>query len=109
MANVGSVRYDAENQIGQSLNSLFNLTENYPELNSSGHFNALRADMTHMEEKITAGRRFYNLSVEELYGFSRSFPANMLATLAKIGQYEKFSLGEQREQFSQRVAVSFSA
>lgn len=109
MANVGSVRYAAENQIGQSLNSLFNLTENYPELESSSHFTSLRTEMTRMEDRITAARRFYNLAVEELYGFSRSFPANMLAGIANIGKHEKFTLGEQRAHFEQRVAVSFAA
>lgn len=108
MANVGAAKFDAENQIGMCLNSFFQLTENYPDLASSVHFQELRAEMTRVEERITASRRFYNLAVEELYGESRSFPGNLLAGLAKIGTHEKFSLGENRARMAEPVQVSFA-
>lgn len=107
MANVGAARFDAENQIGMCLNSFFQLTENYPDLASSVHFRELRAEMTRVEERITAARRFYNLAVEELYALSRAFPGNLLSGLAKIGTHEKFSLGENRARMAEPVQVSF--
>lgn len=109
MANVGATRNQAEAQIGQSINSLFSISESYPELESSTHFRELRAEMTRMEDRITAARRFYNLAVEELYGFSRSFPANLLTSAAKIGSHEKFTLGDARATFAAPAQVSFSA
>jgi LemA protein len=108
MANVGASRLEAENQIGQSINSLFALTENYPEIAASSHFSELRAEMTRVEDRITASRRFYNLAVEELNSIRRAFPGNMVAKFSTIGLHDKFSLGDKREQFSQAVQVSFS-
>jgi LemA protein len=107
MASAGKHRLEAETQIGQSLNSLFALSENYPELASSIHFRELRAELTRLEEKITASRKFYNLSVEELNGARRAFPGNLIATFAKLGEYEKYSLGERRAEFAEPVKVSF--
>lgn len=109
MANVGASRLEAEAQIGQSINSLFALTENYPEIAASSHFSELRAEMTRVEDRITASRRFYNLAVEELNSVRRAFPGNMVAFFATIGTHDKFSLGDKREQFAQPVQVSFSA
>jgi LemA protein len=109
MANVGASRLEAENQIGQSINSLFAITENYPEIAASSHFSELRAEMTRVEDRITAGRRFYNLAVEELNSVRRAFPGNMVAYFSTIGSHDKFSLGEKRAQFAEPVQVSFSA
>lgn len=107
MSAAGSARLEAETQIGQSLNSLFAITENYPDLASSGHFRELRAEMTRIEDRITAARRFYNLAVEELNAVARAFPGNLLTKLAAIGAHEKFSLGERRAKLAEPVKVSF--
>ena len=103
----GGARLDAEAKVGQALANLWNITESYPELASSQHFRELRAELTRTEEKITASRKFYNLSVEEMYGVKRAFPGNLVAAFTKLGAYEKFSLGERREAFAEPVKVSF--
>lgn len=106
-STTGGNRLDAEGQVGQSLVNLWSITENYPELASSQHFRELRSEMTRIEERITASRRFYNLSVEEKNGVSRSFPGSMIARFAKLQAHEKFSLGEQRAALSEPLRVSF--
>jgi len=103
----GGARLDAEARVGQALANLWDITENYPELASSQHFRELRAELTRTEEKITAGRKFYNLSVEEMYAVKRAFPGNLIAALTRLGSHEKFSLGERREAFAEPVKVSF--
>ena len=107
MSSAGQARNEAETQIGQSLISLFAVTEAYPELRSSVHFQELRAELTRMEDRITAGRRFYNLAVEELYAIRRAFPGNIITKVTDIGTHEKFTLGERRADFSEPVKVSF--
>ena len=107
MESAGSARMEAETQIGQSLISLFAVTENYPALASSSHFSELRAELTRMEDRITAGRRFYNLSVEELNAVRRAFPGNIVARVATIGRHDKFTLGERRAEFAEPVKVGF--
>jgi LemA protein len=103
----GGARLDAEASVGQSLANVWDIAESYPELASSQHFRELRAELTRTEEKITASRKFYNLSVEEMYGVKRAFPGNLIAAVTKLGSHEKFSLGERREAFAEPVKVSF--
>lgn len=107
METAGQARLQAETQVGQMVNSLFAITENYPELSSSGHFRELRSEMSRIEEKITATRKFYNLSVEELNGVSRAFPSNVIAKFVRLGSHEKFTLGDQRAALAEPIRVSF--
>ncbi|HUQ13854.1 MAG TPA: LemA family protein, partial [Novosphingobium sp.] len=89
------------------LANVWDVAESYPELASSQHFRELRFEMTRTEEKITAGRKFYNLAVEEMNGVRRAFPGNLIAMFSKLGVYDKFSLGERREAFAEPIRVSF--
>ena len=107
MATAGSAKLEAEVQVGQSLNSLWAITENYPQLASSSHFAELRSELVRTEDRINAARRFYNLTVEELNGVRRAFPYNVIDAGAKTADHEKYSLGENRPQFDQPVKVSF--
>jgi LemA protein len=107
MASAGRSSVEADTQIGQSLNSLFAISENYPQLASSQHFSELRSELTRMEDRITAARRFYNLSVEELNGVRRAFPGIMIDKFQPFGRHEKFSLGERRAQFAEPVKIGF--
>ncbi len=103
----GGARIDAEAKVGASLVNLWDITENYPELTSSAHFRELRSEMTRTEEKITAGRKFYNLAVEERNAVSRAFPGSVIARFARLGAHEKFSLGESRAALAEPLRVSF--
>lgn len=103
----GGQRLDAERDVGQALANVWAVTENYPDLASSVHFRELRAEMTRVEERITASRRFYNLAVEEKQGVARSFPGSLIARFARLRDHEKFSLGEQRAALSEPLRVSF--
>ena len=103
----GGQRLDAEKDVGQALANVWAVTENYPDLSSSIHFRELRAEMSRVEERITASRRFYNLAVEEKYGVARSFPGSLIARIARLRDHEKFSLGEQRAALTEPLRVSF--
>jgi LemA protein len=103
----GGARLDAEAQVGASLANLWDITENYPELGSSGHFRELRSEMTRIEEKIAASRKFYNLAVEEMNGERRAFPGNVIDALSHLGRHDKFSLGERRAELAEPVRASF--
>lgn len=107
LQSLGHTRMEAEHQLGQTLVNLFSFTEAYPNLEASQHFLELRRELTRIEEKVTASRKFYNLSVEELYGESRAFPGNLIARFTKLGEYEKFTLGDRREALAEPVRFSF--
>jgi LemA protein len=95
----------ADSQIAGVLQNLFTVSERYPELASAAHYAGLRNDLIRIEDRITAARRFYNLSVEELNGVRRAFPGNWLTRPTEPAR-EKFSLGERRAEFAEPVKIS---
>src|ERR1041384_1514388 len=49
----------AENQLSQTIKSLFAVAENYPQLKANENFLRLQSDLTDTEDKIQAARRFF--------------------------------------------------
>ena len=78
------------------LQNLVSLDEAYPRLASEGHYASLRGELTRVEERLTASRRFYNLAVEEVNSVRRAFPGNLIAPAKSAPLREKFTLGEER-------------
>lgn len=69
----------AENQLSQTIRSLFAVAENYPELKANQNFLSLQSDLTDTEDKIQAARRFYNGNVRDYNSKLQTFPTNLLA------------------------------
>jgi LemA protein len=69
--------------VGQALA----VAEAYPELNSSTHFLRLQHELRNCEDRIAAGRRFYNGNVRALNTLKDSFPAGLLGGGTKRGEY----------------------
>ena len=72
-------RVQAENQLTQSLKSLFAVAENYPQLQASGQFQQLQNSLNGLEGDIQNSRRYYNAVVRDLNTKIQSFPTNLLA------------------------------
>jgi LemA protein len=89
------------------LQNLVSMGENFPELESGTHFATLRGDLIRIEDRITAARKFYNLSVEELNAVARAFPGNVIASLSRLPLREKFSLGERRGAYEETAQIAF--
>ena len=70
----------AENQLSQTLKSLFAVAENYPDLKANQNFLNLQNELTDTEDKIQAARRFYNGMVRDLNTRIMVFPNNMFAS-----------------------------
>jgi LemA protein len=69
----------AENQLSQTLRSLFAVAENYPELKANQNFLALQEELSGTESKIAYARQFYNDSVYKYNTAIQSFPSNLMA------------------------------
>lgn len=102
---IGDAAIQTETQIANVLQNLFTVSEQYPELASAAHYSRLRDDLIRIEDRITAARKFYNLSVEELNAVRRAFPGNLLVR-RKAPVREKFTLGKRRAEFSEPVKIS---
>ena len=70
----------AENQLTGALRQLFALSENYPDLKASSNFQQLQAELSDLENKIAASRRFFNNAVQEYNTGIQRFPAALFAS-----------------------------
>ena len=84
----------AENQLSQTLKSIFAVAENYPDLKASENFQKLQDELTDTENKIGAARRFYNGNVRDLNIKVESFPSSVVAGMFSFKQMELFELTE---------------
>jgi LemA protein len=74
----------------QALGRLFAVAEAYPALRASENFQQLQVELTNTEDRIAAGRRFYNANVRELNTKVESFPPNVIASMFGFTRAEYF-------------------
>ncbi|MCF7907208.1 LemA family protein [Patescibacteria group bacterium] len=95
----------AENELTETLKSLFAVSENYPDLKASQNFLELQRELRDTEDKIQAARRFYNSNVRDLNIKIESFPSNLVA---KIFNFSKRNLFELKDEAARQApAVKF--
>jgi LemA protein len=97
----------AENALTGALRQLFALAEAYPDLKANQNFMQLQAELSDLENKIAAARRFFNNSVQEYNTGIQSFPAVLLAGSLGFTQKEFFDLGADRATVGQTPQVKF--
>src|SRR5215203_7163026 len=69
----------AENMLSGALRQLFALSEAYPDLKASTNFQQLQAELSDIENKLAAARRFFNNAVQEYNTGIQQFPAVLMA------------------------------
>ena len=85
-----------EGALGQALGRLLAVAESYPALRASGHFLHLQRELVHTEDRIAAGRRFYNANVRQLNTRTETFPSNVVASMFSVRRAEYFELDDAR-------------
>ncbi|MEC8320043.1 MAG: LemA family protein [Planctomycetota bacterium] len=70
-----------ERALEAGVNRVLAVAEGYPELRASDRFLALQRELTLTEDRIAAGRRFFNANVRELNQLCRTFPTSLVARL----------------------------
>lgn len=68
-----------ENQMLDTLKTLFAVAENYPELKANDNFLKLQQDLVDTEDKIAAARRFFNGNVRDYNNKVQMFPSSIVA------------------------------
>ncbi len=94
-----------ESELSAALGRLFAVAENYPVLRASENFQQLQAELANTEDRIAAGRRFYNANVRTLNTKVETFPANIIANMFGFTRAEYFEV--QDPQVRQAPNVSF--
>ena len=97
----------AENMLSGALGKLFALSEAYPDLKANANFRQLQSDLSDIENKLAASRRFYNNAVQEYNTGIQQFPAALFAGIFGFGQRSFFDVGENRAQLEQAPNVKF--
>jgi LemA protein len=96
----GSVGERAQNEaaLGQALMQLMAVAENYPQLRADANFRQLQGDLSDVENKLAASRRFFNSAVGEYNTAIQQFPAVLFAAQLGFTMSEMFDVGEAARQ-----------
>ena len=79
-----------ENVLTQALGRLFAVAEAYPELKANVNFLQLQTELTNTEDRVAAGRRFYNTNVRELNTKIETVPTSVIAGMFHFVKAEYF-------------------
>ncbi|MGH1375041.1 MAG: LemA family protein [Alphaproteobacteria bacterium] len=87
-------RVNAENVLGGALMGLLAVAENYPDLKADQNFQKLMSELSDIENKIAAARRFFNNATAEYNTATQQFPAVLIANMFGFSQEDFFELDE---------------
>src|SRR5947209_19433576 len=97
----------AENMLTGALRQMFALAEAYPDLKANANFQQLQTEITDIENKLAASRRFFNNSVQEYNTGIQRFPAVLFAAALGFSPQQFFDVGDERKVLEQAPQVKF--
>lgn len=107
-ANTIDEKIAAENQLTSALSGLNIAVEAYPDLKASTNFLQLQEEISDVENKLSAVRRFFNSATKELNNAVETFPSNIIAGMFGFKKEAMFDLGvTQRATLEQAPKISF--
>jgi LemA protein len=102
-------RVEAENVLTRAMVGLYAVAENYPDLKANGTFQQLMAELSDIENKLAAARRFFNNATSELNTAVEQFPAVLFAGALGFKKEEFFEIPEtERALHEKPPAISFN-
>jgi LemA protein len=98
----------AESELGAALQGLRVQVEAYPELKANQNFLHLQEEISDVENKLAASRRYFNSATREYNTTLQSFPANMMAGAFGFHREPMFDVGEaDRERLDTAPEIKF--
>jgi len=97
----------AENALSSALAGLKVTVEAYPDLKANTNFMQLQEEISDIENKLAAVRRFFNSATKELNTAIEMFPANIIAGMFGFRKEMMFDLGTERQTLQQAPNISF--
>jgi LemA protein len=98
-------RSDVEEQLSGAVRNLIVSVEAYPDLKSNANFLELQQQLAETEDRIAAGRRFYNANVRVYNTKVDSVPSNVIANMFKFEKATYFEVND--PSVRQAPSVSF--
>src|SRR5712675_996480 len=97
----------AENQLSGALGSLIALSEAYPDIKANANFQQLAGELSDLENKIAASRRFFNNAVQEYNTGIQQMPVALFAGMFGFNRKDSFDLGATRTEVEAVPTVKF--
>jgi LemA protein len=98
----------AENQLSGALRGLQVAVEAYPDLKASQNFMQLQGEISDVENKLAASRRYFNSATKEYNVAVEVFPSNIIAGSFGFKRELMFDLGEEgREKMETPPEIKF--
>ena len=88
-------KIQAEQQLTGALRGLRIAVEAYPDLKASTNFMQLQEEISDVENKLAAARRYFNSATKELNVATEVFPSNIVATMFGFSKEMMFDLGDE--------------
>ncbi len=86
----------AENILSSALAGLKVTVEAYPDLKANQNFMHLQEEISDLENKLAAARRYFNSATRELNNAVETFPSSLIAGMTGFKKEIMFDLGEQQ-------------
>ncbi|HNX43758.1 MAG TPA: LemA family protein [Bacteroidales bacterium] len=98
----------AETTLGNALQGLKIAVENYPDLKANQNFLQLQEELSDIENKLAAARRFFNAATAEYNTGIETFPSNIIASNFGFKRETMFDPGpEKRGQLEEPPTIKF--
>jgi LemA protein len=100
----------AEGALSGALVNLMAVAENYPDLKANQNFLQLQGELSDIENKIAAARRFFNNAVAEYNTAIGQFPATVFAQMFGFAPADMYALdASEKAEANQAPKVSFGS
>ncbi len=107
-ANSINDKIQADTQLTHALQGLRIQVEAYPDLKANQNFLQLQNEISDIENKLAAARRYFNGATRELNTGVESFPANIIAKSFGFTRQPMYELSvEQRQTMEEPPKISF--
>jgi len=101
-------KIQAENQLSSALAGLRVSLEAYPDLKANQNFLQLQNEISDIENKLAATRRYFNTATRELNNKVQTFPSNILAGMFGFQKEPMFEVPkEERATMEKAPEISF--
>lgn len=94
-ANSINDKISANNMLSNALNGLKVSVEAYPDLKANQNFMQLQTELSDIENKLAAARRFFNSATKELNNAVQTFPGNLLAGMFGFHKEPMFEVAQE--------------
>ena len=97
-----------ETQLSAALQGLKISVEAYPDLKANQNFLQLQEELSDIENKLAAVRRYFNAATTEYNTGIETFPSNLIANSFGFHRETMFDLGNERTNLEEPPKISFN-